>query len=159
MLILEDEYGRNLFPKDIILKPGATMNHITENNGHLTKNFIFRDHIVLIGGFNDLLNNKAPSLKIVINNLKAYGHINIITSVPISRNNLLYSKKTNFNSKLCKFVCKVDSHSEERAQFIDYNINNDVKYSIRENGRQIYSAFISINKLPYDLIFVQMISQ
>lgn len=61
-----------------ILKLVDPMQTLIENIELLMKDFTYRDHVTLIGVFNDLNYNRAPSFEMLVNKLKACMHTNIL---------------------------------------------------------------------------------
>lgn len=175
VLILGDKYCRNLhstlkrllgsnvdnYSITSILKPGAPLHNIIDNIESLVKNFTFRDHIILIGGSEDFLINKTPSLKILLNKLKACVHTNVmILSIPFQKRQTYLNVKINkFNIKLCEFINKFSRYTEGKVLYIDINSMYGEKYTNRNISKHILSALTVKTIQSHNLIFVQTDNQ
>lgn len=130
VLVLADSHGRdtvnilqNLLPSvkfcvTTLFKPNATIKNVISNIHQLTSNFTLNDHVIIMAGSNDVLNNTTVDTNFIKNSLDTINHTNTIIVGAFFRQNYF-----NHNFKTCELNAffKNISNSLKNSQFIEPN--------------------------------------
>ena len=146
----------NLFEMTVVRKPGACLYQVIENIESLANNFTFRDNIIVVGGTNDIVNNKTPSFRYICDKLKLCSHTNVtFVSVPYYKK---YSQKIKhtykFNTRLYQFLEKFNSCSEGNIEYVEINNQHSYKVNTRMVVSNIVDSILATNRLPKTLTFI-----
>lgn len=149
VLILCDEFGRHVnrslldLPKckdykiETIIKPGACFGGLMEDVTRLLGCFTSSDHVVIVGGANDFVDNNSPFIGDVLARIKQCLHTNVMVAsvpvVPANKHNRRFISR--FNKKLENFILKVNNFMECSASFL--NISD-------KKGRKLDSLGIAV---------------
>lgn len=148
---------KNLYEIISVKKPGALLHQVIENMESLASNFNFQDHIIVVGGRNDIDKNKAPSFRNICDKLRLCAHTNVIfTSIPYYfkgslKNKLIYK----FNTKLYQFLNRFNACSEGQFSFVDINKGQQSRFKGYIAVSSIVHSIIDTNRLYKTLTFIQ----
>lgn len=127
-----------------------------ENVDSLTQNFTLEDFVIIIGGSNDIKNNKTPSFRYICNKLKSCTNTNVLfSSIPFNKSHSRIKHVIKYNSKLHDFLHKLNKCTEGRIHYVDMNTGNGSKLSCNEFSNLLKKC-ISSNVITKNLIFVKI---
>lgn len=140
-----------------VKKPGALLHQVIDNMETLARNFTFQDHIIVVGGRNDIDINRIPSFRNICDKLRLCAHTNVIfASVPYylkdSRKNKLIYK---FNTRLYQFLNKFNACSEGQFNFAEINNSHSRKFNNHIAASNIMDSITDTKGLFKTLKFIQ----
>lgn len=171
ILILADEYGRNLnslisdrlysrkrdCTVETFIKPGAGIAGVLEDTEALTRTYGSDDHVVIMAGATDVKNGGFPSFKFLLNKIRNMDQTNVtLISIPyFTRNREVNDKIFRYNNRLNSFACRLNGITEFGVFFLDSNLKRTALANKRALSIKISDKVLSPRPIK-NLVYVRI---